>query len=290
MVRFRIWYAALPGVLRQLLVINVAAYAAWVLLFAHVGPAERFVWEHLAFHTSWDRFLLEPWQLVTYSFLHLGERGAAPGLGSLVHVAFNMLWLYWIGRDFEETHGGERILAVYLLASLGGALLSAVAYAIAGSGDVVIHGASASVLGVIAMVAAMYPWRRIGLLFIGPVRLLHLLLIFLALDVVFGLGRGTAVLAHLGGAVTGFAFVQLERRGISLSAWAGWLIRRPPGKKPARGAGGRLARLERWLEVRRPAPGRPEPSVDSILDKISEQGLDSLTDEERDVLERASRD
>ncbi len=290
MVRFRIWYAALPRIIRLLLVTNVAAYAAWVLLLAHIAPAERFVWEHLAFHTSWDRFLGEPWQLLTYSFLHLGERGAAPGLGSLLHVGFNMLWLYWIGRDFEETHGGERILAVYLLASLGGALVSAVAYAIAGSGEVVIHGASAAVLGVIAMVAAMYPWRRIGLLFIGPVRLLHLLLIFLALDVVFGLGRGTAVLAHLGGAATGFAFVYLERRGINLSAWAGWLIRRQPKVKTARGGGGQLERLERWLSKRRPQPTRPDPSVDSILDKISERGIDSLTHEEREVLERASRD
>ena len=290
MVRFRIWYAALPRIIRLLLVTNVAAYAAWVLLLAHIAPAERFVWDHLAFHTPWDRFLWEPWQLITYSFLHLGERGAAPGLGSLLHVAFNMLWLYWIGRDFEETHGGERILAVYLLASLGGALVSAAAYGIVGSGEVVIHGASAAVLGVIAMVAAMYPWRRIGLLFFGPVRLLHLLLIFLALDVVFGLGRGTAVLAHLGGAATGFAFVYLERRGLNLSTWTGRLIRRPPGVKPARGGGGGLERLERWLAKRRPQPARPDPSVDSILDKISEQGIDSLTDEEREVLERASRD
>ncbi len=290
MVRFRIWYAALPRIIRLLLVTNAAAYAAWVLLLAHIAPAERFVWDHLAFHTPWDRFLWEPWQLITYSFLHLGERGAAPGLGSLLHVAFNMLWLYWIGRDFEETHGGERILAVYLLASLGGALVSAAAYGIAGSGEVVIHGASAAVLGVIAMVAAMYPWRRIGLLFIGPVRLLHLLLIFLALDVVFGLGRGTAVLAHLGGAATGFAFVYLERRGVKLSAWAGWLIRRPPGVRPVRGGGRRLERLERWLATRRPQPKQPEASVDSILDKISDHGIDSLTDEEREVLERASRD
>ena len=288
--RFRIWYAALPGVLRRLLVINVAAYAAWVLLFAHIAPAERFVWEHLAFHTPWDRFLREPWQLVSYSFLHLGERGTAPGLASLVHVAFNMLWQYWIGRDFEETHGRERILAVYLLASLGGALATAVAYTFAGSAEVVIHGASASVLGVIAMVAAMYPWRSIGLLFIGPVRVLHLLLIFLALDVIFGLGRGTAVLAHLGGAATGFVFVYLERRGANLSAWAGWLIRQPSAKEPARDGGGQLGRIERWLEHRRAKPGRAKPTVDSVLDKISEQGLDSLTDEEKEVLERASRD
>ncbi len=288
MVRFRIWFAALPRVMRLLLVANVAAYAAWVVLLSHIPPVEQFVWDHLAFHSPWGQFLREPWQLVTYNFLHLGVRGAALGASSLLHVGFNMLWLYWIGRDFEETHGSERLLAVYLIAGVCGALLSALGYGLMGT-TAVIHGASASVLGVVTMVAVMYPWRRIGLLFFGPVRLLHLVLIFLALDVLLGFGGDTAVLAHLGGAATGFALVRIESRGMDLYSWTGVLLRGPARGTPSSEGRGILGRLERRLAGRGRAPERERPSVDGILDKISEQGMDSLTEEELAILDQAGR-
>ena len=277
MMRFRIWLAALPRALRLLLLINVVAYMAWVLIVSHIGPGHNFVWQHLALTASWDKVLFEPWQVITYGFLHLG----APGTGSLLHVGFNMLWLYWIGRDFEETYGGKQLMAVYLLANLVGALLSVLVYSLLTSAPVIIHGASASVLGVITMVAVRFPQRRIWLLFFGPVRLIVLVVVFLVLDILMGFGGDSAVLAHLGGALTGFVFARLEGRGIGLPSWTRRMVsnasvRRPPGM---------LSRLETRLAGKE----APEVSVDAILDKISEHGIDSLNRTERAVLERASQ-
>ena len=307
MLRFRIWYSALPTVIRWLLTVNVGAYLLWVLVVSHIPLAEQFVWNHLALHAVFPAFLVEPWQLVTYNFLHLGDYGASGlSLGSMLHVAINMLWLYWIGRYHEEAHGSQQILALYLLTGIGGALASILVYSVFASGAavVVIHGASAAVLGVVMAVAVMYPQRKIYLLFLGPVRLLYLVIAFLAFDVLFRMGGGTAVVAHCGGALSGFLFVRLEARGVDLSSWTRIFL-----QKRITPAGGWLARLERLLGQRskrerishragkstRVSPAQREKrqvtssDVDRVLDKISAHGMESLTEEDRNVLEEASR-
>ena len=310
MSRFQFWYHALPKALRWLLTINVVAYLFWVFPLSQISVAEQFVWDHVAFHASWSSFLTEPWQLVTYSFLHLGDRGgSALSIGSLLHVGFNMLWLYWIARDHEETHGPRQLLALYLITGVGGALISAALYSAwplgaTDSSEVIIHGASASVLGVITAIAVMYPRKKIGLLFIGPVRLVYLVLAFLAVDMLFRMGSDSAVFAHLGGAFSGFLFARLEGRGIDLSSWTG-IFFRSRGRLRGDAPTGWMDRFERRLDTRkrRPRPDRsphgkdPETKapplsgeVDRVLDKISAHGIESLTDEDRSLLEEASRE
>ena len=331
MSRLQTWYHALPTAIRWLLTINVVVYVFWVLLFVHIPATQAFFWNHLAFHTAWPRFLVEPWQFITYNFLHLGDL-QSPGLsiGSLLHIGFNMLWLYWVGRDHEELHGSKQLVAIYLITGVGGGLFSVFLYAllpasVLGSEEALIHGASASVLGVITAVAVMYPHKKIGLLFIGPVRLIYLVLAFLAFDLIFRFGGGTAVGAHLGGALFGFLFVQAEARGLDLTSWTRIFFREPRRRTTARTeeGGGVFERLEARLAARgsekeqrprrsdskkkskaggkspmakiralhtteRPEPS-PEDEVDRILDKISAQGMASLTTEEKRVLEDASR-
>lgn len=319
MPQFQLWYRSLPQALRWLLTINVAAYLLWAIVFSHFAVTAGFALSHLAFHTPWQQFLLEPWQLFTYSFVHLGTPGL--GLGSLMHVGFNMLWLYWIGREYEAMHGPARLLGVYVWGSVGGAFLSALAYALLpatllGSPGAIIHGASASVLGVLAAVAFTYPQKRIGLFLIGNFRLVHLLAAFLVLDVLFRLGGTTAVFAHLGGALAGLLLVRLQQRGVDLTAWFEVFFSRASGRRSETASGNRLrdwlTRTEQRIASKRATPKesvrtertrrgtrlstraedtRPslDSEVDRILDKISEHGMESLTDEDRELLEKASR-
>ncbi|HMB94214.1 MAG TPA: hypothetical protein VKP65_25415, partial [Rhodothermales bacterium] len=77
--RFQTWYSALPRALRTLLTINVVIYVFWVLLFAHIPATKDFVFAHLALNPNLPDILFEPWQLLTYNFLHLGD-SANPGL------------------------------------------------------------------------------------------------------------------------------------------------------------------------------------------------------------------
>jgi len=329
--RFQSWYHALPKAFRWLLTINVVLYVCWVILLAHIPVTRDFVFNHLALNPALPDVLFEPWQLITYNFLHLGSL-QNPGLsfGSLLHIGFNMLWLYWVGREQEELHGPHQLVALYLITGVGGGLFSMLLHGLipaftGGASVVLIHGASASVLGVITAVAVTYPQKKIGLLFIGPVRLLYLVLAFLAFDLLVQFGGDTAVAAHLGGALFGFLFVKIEAKRVDLTSWTRVFFREPR-RRPRRSAPEHdetwslLRRLEARLAARNkekeptssggdgkrrtsksplakirvlhstePSTVALESEVNRILDKISEEGIESLTDEEKRFLEEASR-
>ncbi len=325
MSRFRTWYHALPKATRRLLTINVVIYVLWVFLLAHIDFTKDFFFDHLAFHTAWPVFLVEPWQFVTYNFLHLGS-SQSPGLSldSLLHIGFNMYLFYWFGREHEDLYGGKQLVAIYLITGIGGGLVSALLYAmlpasVLGSAEAVIFGASASVFGLVAAMVTINPRKKIHLLFIGSVSLLLILVVFLAIDVLLRRGAGVAVTAHLGGALFGFLFVKIEDKGVDLTSWARIFFRerrrreaRPPEQggsllgrlearlasrhtesTPSRGASKKsgkspMAKI-RALHTTETPPVALENEVDRILDKISEQGLESLTEEEKRLLEEASR-
>jgi len=311
--QFQSWYYRQPPALRTIVTINVVVYVLSQFLALTPG-VYAFVREHLALHPTFPGILLEPWQLVTYNFLHMGT-----GFNGLLHIGFNMLWLFWIGKEYEEMHGSQRMWTLYLVAGVGGGLmcllLSPLAPGIAGGGamDVPVYGASASVLGVLMAVAILYPYKQIGLLFFGVVRLLWVVVGFLIIDALLALtSTGTAVAAHWGGALTGYLFAKDERGALPI---VGSLF---GGKK--RSSRRRteslslLDRLERWLGGgdegdTEPSPTRmsrsspsssssegskktqtdSEKEIDRILDKISEKGYDALSDEEKRKLYEASQ-
>lgn len=315
--RFQAWYRIQPQALKALLTINVVIYVLWLLLFIHIDAVAAFVWNHLALNPRLPGILFEPWQIVTYNFLHL-----QPGFWGLIHIGFNLLWLYWIGKEYEELHGPHRLTAAYVLGGIGGGVFTIILHALLpgiGAFGGVVHGASAAVLGVITTVAILYPYKSVALIFIGTVRLIYLVIGYLALNLLFLSGGSMSVSAHLGGAAFGYLLATAEARGIDLSSWARIFFpstgrsrrERPPA--PYRGSGrqGMLGKLGAWtsskppdqpagparLHTLRTANPRPEQEengkdgseVDRILDKISESGYSSLSEEEKRILYEASR-
>jgi hypothetical protein len=152
---------------------------------------------------------------------------------------------------------------------------------------------------------------------IGSVRLIYLVIGYLALNLLFISGGDMSVSAHLGGALFGYLLAKGESRGIDLSGWAR-IFFRGRGKNrytytPYSSYGppkeGVMEKVSGWFNPRksedRPKPARihqlrtaAEPKseetdsagdVDRILDKISETGYESLTDEEKRTLYEASR-
>ncbi len=334
MSRLQTWYHALPKVIRWLMTINVVVYICWVVLFVHIPFTRAFFWDHLAFNTEWPRFLIEPWQFITYNFLHLGSyEEPGFGFGSLLHIGFNMYLLYFFGREHEDLYGSKSLLALYLITGIGGAVVSALAYAalpesVLGTEEAVIHGASASVLGIMAALVTLDPHRKVHLLLIGTVRMLYVVIGFLILDaLVLSQISDSAFAAHLGGALFGFLFIKIEDKGVDLTSWTRIFFREPRSRRrspaPAEEGKGFLGRLEARLAARdnektksrsrgeskkraktggklpmakirvlhptEKTAGSLENEIDRILDKISEQGIESLTAEEKRVLEEASR-
>lgn len=293
--RIRRWFQMKPPAMRRLLLANIVVYLAWVLLLGHVDVTRDFFREHLALNPGLPDILYQPWQLLTYAFLHLGF-----GLGGLLHIVFNMLWFVWLGQDYEDLYGERRMMWLYVTGAVGGGLATVVLHALfptvpAFSGYV--HGASGAVLGVIAAVATLHPHKQIGLLLLGVWPLRMVLLAFLALDLLFGLTGDVSVSAHLGGALAGFLFARVQAGSSSVR-----LVPRSGGRQ---GGEGMLRRLDDWLGTRnqtkkavRPrrmvetpaVSSEVDPSeVDRILDKINEQGYEALSEEEKRMLYEASR-
>jgi len=316
--RFQRWYRLLPPALRFLLTVNTVIYLVW--FFVRLSQAAAgFVVEYLAL-TPAPTALFRPWTLLTYSVVHLQV-----GLWGLIAFGFNMLWLYWMGRDYEETYGSHRLFGLYVLAAVGGGLLAVLVGSLLPEGRLYpIEGAMAAVFGVLFCVATLNPNRGIGLFLLGVVPLKWLAGGFLVLSILFTLGHPALLMTYLGGSAVGFLFAQAQQQGTDLAAWAQAFF-------PARGYGasysrsaygtsggekeGMLSRLERWLagksgdsassrsrstKTETPPRRKRKASVsaddgdaldiDRILDKINERGYDALTEEEKRALYEASRD
>lgn len=215
------------------------------------------------------------WTPLTYMFLHDG----------IFHILFNMLWLYWIGLIFEEYLGKHRTLGLYLMGGFTGAVFFVAAYNLFPfytqyhlAANSILAGASASVMAVIVATATLLPDYTIPLILIGPVKLRWLALFYVIVSLL-GITSANAggELSHLGGALIGFVYIKQLQNGNDWIAGIAKLFKPRPklkvvAKNPSRG--------------RNDLPRQEE--IDSILDKISKSGYDSLTKQEKEILFRAS--
>lgn len=231
--------------------------------------------------------LRQPWSVVTYMFIH----------ADVLHVLFNMLWLYWFGILFLRLFSARHFRGVYLLGGLCGGALYILAYNIfpyfqpfvEGS---YLMGASASVLAIAVATAVREPNYSVNLLFIGSVRLKYLTLALIVLDLLFiTSGNAGGHIAHLGGALAGFWFAKAFQHH-DATAWINavidWVARlghRTP-KKPKMKVhyGGRAADYD--YNARRK---QNEAEIDRILEKIKKTGYNNLTHEEKQRLFDASK-
>lgn len=222
-----------------------------------------------------------PWTFVTYFFVH----------GGLLHLLFNSLGLFVFGTAVESRMGSRAFLTYYMYCGVGAAIFC---WLLGFMRDVSpFIGASGAVLGLAVAFAAYFPDARMMVFPIpAPIRARTLVIALIAIDVALAWlspGDGIAHEAHVGGAIFGFLFFrlqQLSRGGL-------------PEERP----------VERVVMVqsngydaparRRPSPvprARPRAEVDAttaeldrVLDKISAQGIASLTPTERRFLDEMSR-
>lgn len=309
--RFQVWRAALPPALRLLLTLNVGLYVVWVVLMIfRLGG----VFTYLALVASPDGVLARPWTPLTYTFANLYG-----GFFGLISFVFAMLWLTWMGRDYEETYGSHRLLGLYLMAGLIPALML-VGIVAAGVGGLaqgpfggVYFGAWGPVTAVLCALATMQPNRGVGLFLLGVVPMKWIAIGFVVLDLAFVQDP-----THLLAALFGFGFAKAQQGGLDLAGWAQPLFGEgsSPSRRP-RSNSAAASTVRSWFtreeaeesqprtassprrRPRRSAPADPanenispartrQAEVDRILDKILEHGFDSLTAEEKRILEDAS--
>jgi membrane associated rhomboid family serine protease len=240
--------------------------------------------------------LKRPWTLVTYMFVHYG----------LLHILFNMLWLYWLGRIFMEFFSAEELTGLYLLGGWGGAVIYLLAtnllpYFTSHLGNYYLMGASASVVAIVVATAVYAPDYKIGLLFFGEVSIkwIAIVTVLISLMGMEGVNVGGNI-AHLGGAAVGAWFALRIKQGrditrplnaaidavLGLFNGRSWHL--PKFKKPARPSS-QSHEAPQSTRPHRPADTVSEEELDVILGKIKQAGYDALTDEEKDKLFKASR-
>ena len=247
------------------------------------------------------KFLHQPWSVISYMFLHY----------DVMHILFNMLWLYWFGAMFHQIFGTRRFVGLYFLGGIGGALLYMLAYNVLplfSSTEGLLLGASASVLAIVAATAVRQPDYKVGLLFFGQISLKWIAIVTIFIDVIsIGSSNAGGHIAHLGGALTGAAFALADRRGTDITAWFNraidWIVnltRRRPRVKVGNFHNSPFTRTkqqprtdkqqyERDNGRRNSMTPAEEAEMDEILKKIKLSGYASLTAEEKRRLFEVSK-
>ena len=244
----------------------------------------------------------EVWRLVTCGFLHSTDKK-----DGIFHILFNMLFLWFVGRELEERYGGREFLAFYLLALV----LSSLAFM--GSTYLKVNrtdmdtpclGASGAVTAALVLFIFHAPHRRILLFFVIPMPIWVLGVFFVGRDFVLMVlpdaeaTQKVAFAAHLGGAAFGALYFWAGRRITAmLPSWPSKIAQRAQPRLRVRHE---EEDHEPELPEMPPEPPTPQPKSDSDLDehleaqldavlaKVAKQGQGSLTSTERAVLHRAS--
>lgn len=259
-----------PAVLTRLIGVTVVVYVLQLLLNSRAEGSVFTNWLQL---TSDDLYFRgQVWRLLTYAFVH--------SVQSPLHLLFNMMTLYAVGRMVTNLLGGREFLWFYLTSAVFAGMCSVVFYTLIGQHPSII-GASGAVYAVFCVAAMYYPRQKVYLFGALPVEMRWLLAGFVAMDALPMLASsstGVAHSAHLGGLLFGFLYARM-----SMNLTRGWdrLV-------------GRITTRNRSRSLKIFAPvDTPESSLDHqmdlILAKISRSGEASLTARERNILTQASR-
>ncbi|HTR78164.1 MAG TPA: rhomboid family intramembrane serine protease [Gemmatimonadaceae bacterium] len=281
---------------KTLIALNVA------VLFLRATAFGNGIEHYLGF--DWSAFVTSKhwWSVISYMFVH----------DSVLYLAVNMYALFIFGPRVEHSWGTKRFAEFYLICGIG-ALLCYLAFV---HNSELLIGSSGAIFGVMTAYAMQWPNDEIFFFGIVPMRVWTMVMLFIGFNLAMGLytsanGGPSSMMyfAHLGGALAGWFYVRTPDAP-SLDQLRQRVSRVPDVEEPPRaiprsqprpreradGVDEIVARSKAIASKRsvgavppNPAAGASGQSIDSVLDKISEQGLDSLTKDERRLLEEMSR-
>lgn len=278
----------------QLILINVAIFLLLVVVYVvtrigDMDPAFDFVRNIFSIPPKFSDFIQRPWTFISYAFAH--------DWTGIFHILFNMLALYWFGKLIIEYLGNDKLIAIYILGAIAGStiyllMFNTVPFFIARAVFPGMVGASAAVFAVMVAAATLLPNYTFFLLFLGPVKIKYIALVYILLSFIGTVGANEGGnLAHLGGALIGFIYVKQLQVGVN---WGGWITSTLDWIK---GLFQPRANVKVTYRKSEPIP-RKKPTgftkatqeeIDDILDKISDKGYESLTKDEKEKLFNASK-
>lgn len=286
--------------LLKIVYINIAIFLVLRILavvgfFLNINTNEWIKWVECP--SSIANFVHQPWSIFTYMFAQF----------DVLHILFNMLWLYGFGKLFLEFNSQKQLLALYIYGGILGALVFMAGYnllPVFGGHTGWLIGSSASAIAIVIATAILNPDYKVGLLFIGQISLKWIAIITLA---IFFLGlsgeNSGGHMAHFGGAFAGALYGLMLRKGTDITRpfnkfldsianafyaikdfkFASPKAKSPKAKKWTNDSSNTQTQKESKAASSGKASATPEDQaeLDKILDKIKKSGYTALSAEEK---------
>ncbi|RYY88165.1 MAG: rhomboid family intramembrane serine protease [Chitinophagaceae bacterium] len=248
---------------------------------------EMFPW--VAMPADLTLLATRPWTLLTHFFVH---DGIWPVIG-------NLLWLYAFGSIYQNMTGYRKLIPLFIFGSVAGAVAFLLAYNLiplhANAAGAQLWGAGAGVMAIAVATTVLAPNFRIFPMLNGGIPLWIITLAYAVISLAsIPLSETGTHIAYLAGALMGFLFQRAQMNGRDWSGWInrGWdwwvnLFNPDKGKQVS-------PKDELFYKATVPpfkkSTNFTQQRVDEILDKIHQKGFKSLTEEEREILRKASGD
>lgn len=238
-----------------------------------------------------NQFLYKPWTLITHMF-------SDDGVWS---VFTNMIWLWCFGYIMQDLSGNKKIVPIFVYGALGGAIAFMLAYNLIPSLQALVPvaklgGGAAAVMAVAVATTLLSPGYRIFPLLGGGIPLWILTAIYVITDLLtVSISDSGTLITHIAGGITGALFILAYKKGYDWGNWMNnffdWVNNLFNPNKPKKGTSIKEDLFYRATGAPyKKTPNVTQDRIDDILDKINQQGYSQLTEEEKDLLKRASKE
>ena len=276
----------------RLLYVNLGVFLIIKILSAFgflfkINDVNHFIESYLSLPSNLSELVKKPWTLISYMFVHQ----------DFLHILFNMVWLHFGSKLFLQYFNGKQLLSTYFLGGIFGGLIYISAFNIfpvfqdAPFINSVAIGASASVLAIFIAIATYSPNYIVNLTFIGNTFIKHIAIFLVVLDfLLIEKNNPGGHIAHLGGAIFGFLYINLLRKGVDLSVnFYTFLSYFKFSKKTKLKKVHKKRSSKNNDDIFRNKKSDKQKKINSILEKISKSGYDSLTKQEKELLFKESK-
>ncbi|MEO9569964.1 MAG: rhomboid family intramembrane serine protease [Polaribacter sp.] len=269
------------SIIEKLIYINIGVYFLTHLVVLFQGPQPNqmnLILEWFSLDNSFSSLITKPWTIFSYGFLH----------ADFLHILLNLITLYFIGYLFIEYFTQKQLLTFYVLGTLSGGILFILSqsyFPLFEGQTTVLVGASAGISAIFIGIATYIPNYQLKFRLIGFVKLWHLAAVWIGLDILaLSGGNAGGHFAHLGGALFGFLYVR-QAANKEIKIWDKILTLFSSKKKPLKTvykSPKKTSKTSKNISLN-------QQQVDTILDKISKSGYDTLTKAEKDFLFKQGR-
>jgi len=233
-----------------------------------------------------NQLLMKPWTLLSYMFIHF----------DFFHILFNLIVLHFGSKLFLQYFTGKQLVSTCILGGIFGGLIYVLSFNIfpVFLSDLYVgapaYGASAAVLAIFIAISTYKPKYKVNLMFIGNVSIIYIAIFLVILDYIsIPYGNSGGHIAHLGGAFFGYLYITLLKKGYDISVNFYNIIGFFNFTKN-RNTRTRKKRSSKYNDdLFRSKRSDKQKKINTILEKISKSGYDSLSKEEKELLFKESK-